>query len=91
MTDLEREDRLGVSLTDIEIRIQTKEAGRRKGMAEVLKEAGEKLKDQLNLYGGRVRLVKGGKRGNELILKYQILREHKLTQEEERKNPYYRY
>ncbi len=78
MTDLLDYDRLKLSLIDIEIRVQMKEADRRKGMDEVLKEAGEKLKDQCNIFKDRPRLMRSGKKGNELILKYQILRGNKL-------------
>ena len=71
-----------------EIRIQMKEAGGRKGMDELLKEASEKLKGQCDLVRDRPTLVKCRKRGNELILKYQIFRGYKLTREEEHRSPY---
>jgi len=86
MTDEHKNTPLETST--IEIRIQMKEAGRRKGMDELLKEASEKLRDQCDLDQDRPRLVKYRKRGDGLILKYQILRGHKLTREEEHRSPY---
>ena len=76
------------SIIDTEIRIQTKEGGRRKGISEIFGEASEKLKTHLKSYRDRAVLLKKKKSGNELILKYRIIRGRKLTRTGKPKDPY---
>jgi len=75
-------------MEDIEIRIQTKEAGIRKGINELFVEVSEKLKEHIRSYRDRAVLLKKKKRGNELILEYRVIRGRALTRTGKPKNPY---
>ena len=77
-----------LEMLTVEIRVQIKKDGRRKGLAEAIKEASEKLTGQVSLYRNRSRLVKYKKKGDELILKYQISKKSEPTIEWEQKSPF---
>jgi len=77
-----------IRMVDIEIRIQTKEGGRRKGISELFREASDKLNDHIESHRDRSVLLKTEKSGNELLLKYRIIRGRNLTRTGKSKNPY---